>query len=55
MELAYPAEEFRDFFLLDKVVVKCNNLDSEENVKAEINQHLDRLRESFDRYFSQEI
>ena len=38
--------------LLDKVILKCSNLNLEENVKVEINQRLERMRESFDVNFS---
>ena len=34
-----------------KLILENNNLDLEEYVKAEISQHLEGLRESFDGYF----
>ena len=44
-------QEFANFSLLDKVTLEYSNLDLKKNVKAETSQHLERLRESFDRYF----
>ena len=45
-------KNFASFSLLYKVVPESSNLDLEENVKAEVSQHLEALRESFDGYFS---
>ena len=45
-------KNFANFLLLNKVIPEYSNLDLEENVKAEVSQHLKALRESFDGYFS---
>ena len=43
-----------NFFLLNQGILECINFNLEENVKAKISQHLERLRESFNGYFSLE-
>ena len=44
-------KKFANFFLLDKAVMEYNNLNLEKNFQANISQHLEGLRESFDGYF----
>ena len=44
-------KNFANFSLLDKVIPEYSNLDLEENLKAEVSQNLEALRESFDGYF----
>ena len=48
-------KNFAKFSFLDEVILEYSNLDLEENVIAEISQHLEWLRESVDEYFSLEI
>ena len=45
-------KNFANLSFLDKVVLEYSNFNLEENVKAEINEDLKGLKESFDRYFS---
>ena len=45
-------QNFANFPTLDEIILENSNLNFEANVKAEITQHLEGLKESFDGYFS---